>query len=294
MELHQLEQFRVTAELEHVTQAALRLHVAQPALSRTIRALEQELNMPLFERKNKRIKLNDSGRVLLDYTQRINTLIGEMNREIKEMNKHNQQTIRILLRSDLPFLMNVICGFSEQYPNSHFQIASYVENTMIYNDEFDFELGVNLMLDKTYNSIPIYQDRLFVAVPYSHPLSNVPDVPLQKWENNTFLLPPFDLMSKASEIRALSYLKGLQFCPKSILTCTDFRTMYSLIREGMGIGLTCRFQRNEIQSGISFIPIQGEQFPVTINFAWQKNRLLSPICESFMRYIINCGKLMDL
>ena len=290
MDLYQLQQFRVTAELEHMTQAAFQLHVAQPALSRTIRLLERELDMPLFDRKNKSIKLNDNGRVLLNYAQQIGTLLDEMTREIEEKNKHDHQTIRILLRSNPPSLMDVIHGFSVRYPKTHFQIASYVENTRIYNEQFDFELGINLALDETYSSIPMYQDWLSVAVSDSHPLAKMAKVDLREWEDNTFLLLALDSRSKSSELSVLNYLESLGFSPKVMLTCTDSQSMYGLIREKLGIGLTCRYLWNETQSGISFVPIQGKQFSVTTNLAWKKNRPLSPICQAFRSYVMDCGK----
>lgn len=290
MDLYQLQQFRVTAELEHMTQAAFRLHVAQPALSRTIRSLERELDMPLFDRKNKSIQLNDNGRVLLGYARQIDDLLDEMSHKIREKNQHDHRTIRILLRSNPPSLMDVVHGFSVRYPNTHFQIASYVENTRIYGEQFDFELGINLTLDETYHSIPMYQDWLSVAVSDSHPLAKASGANLREWEDNTFLLLSFDSKSQGSETSVLDYLKSLQFAPKVILTCTDSQSMYGLIRENLGIGLTCRYLWNETQSGIVFVPIQGEQFSVTTDLAWKKNRPLSPICQAFKSYVMACGE----
>ncbi len=55
MELQQLEYFKKAAELEHITKAANELMLAQPALSKTIKTLEEELGAPLFDREKKRI-----------------------------------------------------------------------------------------------------------------------------------------------------------------------------------------------------------------------------------------------
>ena len=56
MEIFQLKQFQAVAELEHMTRAAQRLNLAQPALSRTIRNLENELGVPLFDRDGRRMR----------------------------------------------------------------------------------------------------------------------------------------------------------------------------------------------------------------------------------------------
>lgn len=65
MELRHLRYFIATAEEENVTRAALKLHVSQPALSRQIRDLEDELGFLLLERSAKSVRLTDAGRVFL-------------------------------------------------------------------------------------------------------------------------------------------------------------------------------------------------------------------------------------
>ena len=61
MDIYQLEQFKVVAELQHMTKAAEVLNVAQPALSRTIHMIERELGTKLFDHAGKRIILNEKG-----------------------------------------------------------------------------------------------------------------------------------------------------------------------------------------------------------------------------------------
>src|SRR3974377_182201 len=65
MELRHLRYFVAAAEAENVSKAALRLHVSQPALSRQIRDLEEELGFPLFERSAKAVRLTEAGKTFL-------------------------------------------------------------------------------------------------------------------------------------------------------------------------------------------------------------------------------------
>ncbi|MEP6671110.1 MAG: LysR substrate-binding domain-containing protein [Chthoniobacter sp.] len=65
MELRHLRYFVAVADEENVTRAAAKLHVAQPAVSRQIRDLEEELGLPLLERTAKSVRLTDAGRVFL-------------------------------------------------------------------------------------------------------------------------------------------------------------------------------------------------------------------------------------
>ena len=65
MELYQLRSFAMVAELGHLTRAAERLHVSQPALSAQIKGLEDELDVALFERSAAGMTLTKAGRDLL-------------------------------------------------------------------------------------------------------------------------------------------------------------------------------------------------------------------------------------
>jgi DNA-binding transcriptional LysR family regulator len=71
MELYQLRSFLAVAELGHLTRAAERLHVSQPALSAQIKALEDELSVVLFERGAAGMTLTAAGRQLLPEAERV-------------------------------------------------------------------------------------------------------------------------------------------------------------------------------------------------------------------------------
>ena len=71
MELYQLRGFAAVAETGHLTRAAERLHLSQPALSAQIKALEDELGVPLFERLPSGMELTPAGRSLLPEAQKV-------------------------------------------------------------------------------------------------------------------------------------------------------------------------------------------------------------------------------
>ena len=78
MELRHLRYFVAVAEAENVTRAAAKLHVAQPAVSRQIRDLEEELGLALLERSAKAVRLTEAGRVFLDEARAVLAARGAM------------------------------------------------------------------------------------------------------------------------------------------------------------------------------------------------------------------------
>src|ERR1700742_2356417 len=68
--LAELEWFVALAEIEHVTEAAAELGVSQPALSRALARFEADVGTPLFDRVNRRLRLNPYGQIMLEHARR--------------------------------------------------------------------------------------------------------------------------------------------------------------------------------------------------------------------------------
>ena len=82
MELTQLQYFRTVARIQNITRAAKALHISQPALSRAISRLEEELDASLFERSGNRITLSPSGVAFLN---RVDQIFKELDNGIEEV-----------------------------------------------------------------------------------------------------------------------------------------------------------------------------------------------------------------
>jgi DNA-binding transcriptional LysR family regulator len=95
MDLRDLRYFETIAELQHVGRASARLHRTQPALTSSIRRLEQACGVPLFERAGRGIRLTPAGKVLQKWAQRMRFDVEDARREIAAIGQGLTGNVRI-------------------------------------------------------------------------------------------------------------------------------------------------------------------------------------------------------
>ena len=123
MELLQLRYFLVAAKYEHMTKAAEVLRIAQPALSQSIKRLEQELGVPLFDREKRNIRLNDAGRFLEQKLLPIMAALEELPDEIRKRDRMNQHTIYLNLLAATRLVTDCIIAYKELHPEVIFRLV---------------------------------------------------------------------------------------------------------------------------------------------------------------------------
>ncbi|MDQ7092172.1 LysR family transcriptional regulator [Desulfosporosinus sp. PR] len=84
MDFLQLRYFQVAARPEDITHAAEELHIVQPSLSKTMARLEKSLDVPLFERPGRRIRLKQFGKAFLKQVEQSFHELGEGQRELTD------------------------------------------------------------------------------------------------------------------------------------------------------------------------------------------------------------------
>jgi DNA-binding transcriptional LysR family regulator len=118
MELYQLRSFAAVAELGHLTRAADKLHISQPALSAQIKALEDELGVPLFERTPSGMVLTPAGQRLLPEAEKVVAAAGALRSQAKSYQGEAGGRARVGTLSDPEFLRlsEFLARAIERYP----------------------------------------------------------------------------------------------------------------------------------------------------------------------------------
>lgn len=126
MELKALENFAVIAKYENITKAAAELHMAQPPLTRQLRALEQELDVELFVRDKKRLHITAEGRFFKQQCEQLFELLAKSCEQVRQMQNGIAGTVFIgaIETVGTTLLPEWIAGFKQTYPNVKYNLWS--------------------------------------------------------------------------------------------------------------------------------------------------------------------------
>lgn len=256
MELLHLKYFCKIAEHENVTKAAQELHVAQPALSRVLRGLEDELGVQLFHRAGRHLSLNENGDILLRCAQDIFSRMASMQKELHDRGGAMwEETITIVVRVASRLLPDIISGFRHRYPQVRIII---IQNELQdWRQECVWDLCIDASREKRQDvhTTCLLREEICLAMPKNHPLAKRKRIRLQEVAGESFLG-----MQKGSSMNeiATAYCREAGFSPNIILESDNPSTMRGLMRLGLGIAFNPLVTWKEVsEEEFCLIPIEG-------------------------------------
>jgi DNA-binding transcriptional LysR family regulator len=177
MDIRQLTYFLEVARQQSMTKAAEVLHVSQPALSKMVKGLEEELDMTLIIRSNKSSEVTDAGKIVMDYAKKMIALMNEMTTTLSDMTnlQHGSIQIGIPPIAGSLFFPKVIAEFHKAYPNIKINITEYAAPRLTKKVlEGEIELGIAVLpIDEgDFQIYPIVSEEMKLLVHFEHPLSS--------------------------------------------------------------------------------------------------------------------------
>lgn len=123
MELTQLKYFLCAAKNQHITKSAEMLHIAQPALTKSIKSLEEELGVPLFAKSGRNIVLTQCGRYFEERLEPLIASLDSLPHEVRRMAEREGETVRICVQSASMPVTEAVVNFRREHPSVNFQIT---------------------------------------------------------------------------------------------------------------------------------------------------------------------------
>lgn len=289
MELLQFRYFLAAARHENFTRAAEELHIAQPALSQSIKRLENELEVRLFDRKDHRIILNEQGRLLEKKLIPILDVIDHLKDELWESNYLSERTIYLNFFAASPFITNCIIAYQGLHPEVKFQV-SQAENSENCDICIDSKISDTEGKGQFHEQFPgeifrqeVLREEIFLAVPMNSPLASRKAVDLRELKDEGYIR-----LGHGWQLRSIcdSFCFEAGIHPKGIFESNSPESVRNLIAAGLGIGFWPEKTWGGPPEGrVTLIPIR---FPVCsrdIVVTMYEHAKEKPMVENFLNYI---------
>lgn len=290
MELRQLNYFVKVAQKQHMTQAAKELHVAQSAVSRQIRLLEEELQVELFLHKGRNVQLTPAGKLFLD---RVVRLLSDLDRAVIELNEFadpEMGEVRLGFPHSLGLNLvpQVVSKFRAMHPNVTFSFEQGTYNLLL---EQVLEGQTDLALISPFphdhplvTGDVLLTEELYAVLPTDHPLASARTISLSQLSDD-----PFVLFREGHSLRSIVWDSCLQagFTPKVSFVGEETDTIRGLVAAGMGVTLlpeTALATRGVLET--VKVNVKEPYITRTIGLICLKNRQIPLVSQVFRKFIL--------
>lgn len=280
MELYQLSCFLHVARTQHMTRSAEQLHITQPALSKVISRLEDDLGVKLFEREGKHIYLNEPGRTAMRYVEQVMRTLDDMQRQLSDY--AGGQAGHIAIATSYPsrtpdWLLDCLTEFMDLHPAvsvSQMQMNPPQLRKALEERQIDIAISTSAIESPDIAWNQLFSERLGIILARSNPLTEKPVLSMADLADQQFLCN-----NANSDVQHLTYsfCRRAGFEPK-IYYEGDFP---ELIGQAISRG-----------AGVSFIsePRHHSQSGRPDAEAWEHNIVFRPIEEAYCKR--DCGLAM--
>ncbi|MCX6874400.1 MAG: LysR substrate-binding domain-containing protein [Verrucomicrobia bacterium] len=261
MEFHQLRYFVAAAEAMSMSRAAERVHVSQPALSRQIALLEDELGVLLFDRVRKRIQLTGAGRFFLTKARQLLCDAELSIQQVREQFGGVRRTLRLGFIG--PFLDDLVAPAVREFQQRHakskvslFDLPPSAQLDRLRKDELDAAILGNLDDDASerFTVKRLSRHRMAVVLPDGHPLATKKSINLTALQNaewvslsNVFFPGRREFLTECC--------RRAGFAPRIVAELDSLPLMLATIAVSGGVGLIPGHARKLPHAGCVFVAL---------------------------------------
>lgn len=291
MELRQLQYFVKVARKQHVTQAAEELHVAQSAVSRQIRQLEEELGVQLFVQKGRNLQITAVGKLFLS---RIEAVLTDLERAVNEIHEyldpeHGEIRVGFPHSLGIYLLPTVIAHFRKSHPGVKFRLRQGTYNSLIRDvTKGEIDLAFISPFPEKHNYVSgelLLREELYAIVPQGHVLSEYQTIRLEQLKGDSFVM-----FSEEYSLRSivLDACAKAGFTPRIGFEGEETDTIRGLVAAGMGVSLLPEMALTEI-SELQPVKVRVMEPQVTrsIGLIHRTGDKLPLVAEVFREFLID-------
>jgi DNA-binding transcriptional LysR family regulator len=272
MELRQLTYFVAVAEELHFGRAAARVHIAQPALSTQIQALERELGVQLFVRSTRRVELTVAGETFYERCVRILSDIDVSAEVTRSVAGKTARKIRIgtIYPATIGVLPAFLSRIARKYPDIQLQIQSGTTGDIIRN----LESGqINLGFIRPVENIgslrffSMANDDYLLAVAKDSRLARLDEIGIDDLRDQKII--SFSRQNLSYTERYFAEMFAEHDLVRNIAySCDDTFALISLVSAGLGIGFAPQWTKDFPNRNFELRKVRGVDFRIGMGVAW--------------------------
>ncbi len=286
MELRHLRYFVAVAEMENVSRAALKLHVSQPALSRQIRDLENEIGFCLLERTAKSVRLTDAGRAFLNDARTLLQQADEAVRKARAIASAEPTELKVGYSpaATARILPPILRAYQRVMPKVHVKLYDWSneENVAGLRDgRLNLAFVVRPPKAASLEGIrfeELIRERICLAVPLHHAFAARRSMSLAEAASEPFIGLTREEYPDYYDYLAIIFSKVKQK-PRVVEEHDSFSAVMSAVEAGSGVAIATDFGYS-FGNRLKFLHLTPEPKPISVGIAGTKGRL-SAAAEKF-------------
>jgi LysR family hydrogen peroxide-inducible transcriptional activator len=282
VDLDQLRYFLRVAERQTFTRAAEDLGLSQPALSRSIQKLEEELGQPVFERKTRSVSLTEAGALLQARAHQVLSIIEDTKAEITDDGQSGRVRVGAIPTIAPYFLPEVLQQFSRQFPKATLIVQEDTTDALLKScTQGEIDLAVlALPVSARYLEVEeLFEEELLLVLPPDHPLVAKEKIRLSDVEPY-----PFVLLNEAHCLsdNIVSFCRQRSFQPVAVERTSQLAMVQELVSLSHGVSMIPAMARQVDQSNRRvYRSFSGQKPTRTIAVVWNPYRFQSRLIKAF-------------
>ncbi len=242
MNLSYFKEFLVLAEVKNYWEAAESLYISQATLTRHIKQMEDELEVPLFNRTTRHVSLTDYGKAFIPYANKIIETESEYLNALAMISNNDlsQITLGVIPSMTQYHITDLIHDFTLMNPGCRVKLDE--SDTCILKERLlEHHVGLAFLreseafpiLERSIEKTPFTKDHMVVVLPKDHPLAACKELKLEQIISEQFIF--LEESSIIYKIIESIFTKAGYEMPKSVMECVRLDSILALVAQGMGI-----------------------------------------------------------
>jgi DNA-binding transcriptional LysR family regulator len=270
------------------SRASEALHLTQSAVSKAVKAIEEELGQPLLVRLGRRVTLTDAGRVVFDRAQAVLSVLHSIEDEVAEVGAVRRGHLRLGIPPMIgaAFFPPVLGDFRTAHPGVVLELrevgARSVEALVI---DGEIEAGATVLpTDRSvFEAVPLMRDVLRAVVHPRSPLARRRSVALRDLEGVPFVLYREDF---ALHGHILEACRRAGFKPKVAAESSQWDFMAAMVAADVGVALLPRtICRRLDATQVKVLPLVEPELRWDLALVWKQGRHLPPAARAFVEVV---------